>query len=107
MLNASQEAVLSQLFLAYRASHRHADDDVAKAWHGWIRKNLNDNKDNPLEGRYSLRLVYDWSSYRLSTVVAIPLILSLVIGTWYMMGPGDVVTAWTLALYIVTAAAGR
>ncbi len=72
-----------------------------------MHKNLNDGKDNPLEGRYSLQLIYDWSSYRLSTVVALPLLLSLAIGFWYMNGQGDVVTAWTLALYIVTAAAGK
>lgn len=107
MLNSSQEAVLAQLFYAYNASYRHADDDVARAWYGWVFKNLNDCKENPLEGRYSLQLLYDWSSYRLSTIVAIPVILSLAIGTWYMMGQGDVVTAWTLALYIVTTAAGE
>jgi hypothetical protein len=106
-LNASQEAVLSQLFLAYSASYRHADGDVARAWQGWVHKNLNNSKNNPLEGRYSLQLIYDWSSYRLSAVVSIPLLLSLAIGTWYMMGQGDVVTSWTLALYIVTAAAGE
>jgi hypothetical protein len=106
-LNASQEAVLSQLFLAYSASYRHADGDVARAWQGWVHKNLNNSKNNPLEGRYSLQLIYDWSSYRLSAVVSIPLLLSLAIGTWYMMGHGDVVTSWTLALYIVTAAAGE
>ena len=106
-LNASQEAVLSQLFLAYKASYRHADQDVAQAWEGWVRKNLNDSKDNPLEGRYSLQLMYDWSSYRLSTVVAVPLLLSLAIGFWFMNGQGDVVTAWTISLYIVTAAAGE
>ncbi|KAL5321700.1 hypothetical protein ACEPPN_009660 [Leptodophora sp. 'Broadleaf-Isolate-01'] len=104
-LNASQEAVLSQLFLAYKASYRHADQDVAQAWEGWVRKNLNDSKDNPLEGRYSLQLMYDWSSYRLSTVVAVPLLLSLAIGFWFMNGQGDVVSAWTISLYIVTAAA--
>lgn len=98
---------MSQLFLAYQASYRHSDDDVARAWQGWVYKNLNDGKNNPLEGRYSLQLIYEWSSYRLSFVVSMPLILSLVIGTWYMMGHGDVVTAWTLALYIVTAAAGK
>jgi hypothetical protein len=107
VLNSSQEAVLAQLFYAYNASYRHADDDVARAWYGWVFKNLNDCKENPLEGRYSLQLLYDWSSYRLSTIVAIPVILSLAIGTWYMMGQGDVVTAWTLALYIVTTAAGE
>ncbi|KAN0112929.1 hypothetical protein V8E51_005880 [Hyaloscypha variabilis] len=105
ILNSSQEGVLAQLFFAYKASYRHADDDVTRAWYGWVAKNLNDGKENPLEGRYSLQLLYDWSSYRLSTVVAIPVILSLAIGTWYMMGQGDVVTAWTLALYIVTTAA--
>ncbi|KUJ18252.1 uncharacterized protein LY89DRAFT_583188 [Mollisia scopiformis] len=105
ILNASQEAVLSQMYLAYNASYRHHDEDVARAWQGWVYKNLNDCKNNPLEGRYSLQLIYDWSSYRLSTVVAIPLLLSLAIGFWYMNGRGDVVTAWTLALYIVTAAA--
>ncbi|KAK0108926.1 hypothetical protein ONS96_002763 [Cadophora gregata f. sp. sojae] len=104
-LNASQEAVLSQLFLAYKASRHHADPDVAQAWEGWVRKNLNDNKENPLEGRYSLRLIYDWSSHRLSTVVAIPIFLSLAIGFWFMQYHGDVVAAWTLSLYIVTAAA--
>ncbi len=31
----------------------------------------------------------------------------MAIGFWYMNGPGDVITAWTLALYIVTAAAGK
>jgi hypothetical protein len=107
VLNSSQEAVLAQLFYAYKASHRHADADVARAWQGWVDKNLNDSKNNPLEGRYSLQLLYDWSSFRLSTIVAIPVILSLVIGAWYMNGHGDVVTAWTLALYIVTTAAGE
>lgn len=72
-----------------------------------MHKNLNDSKNNPLEGEYSLQLVYDWSSYRLVSVIAIPLLLSLIIGAWYMNGQGDVVTAWTLALYIVTAAAGK
>lgn len=77
-----------------------------------MHKNLNDGKihpgkNNPLEGEYSLQLMYDWSSYRLVAIIAIPLLLSLAIGGWYMNGHGDVVTAWTLALYIVTAAAGR
>lgn len=71
-----------------------------------MQKNLNHSKDNPLEGRYSLQLIYDWSSYRLAMIVAIPLLLSIAIGFWYME-IGDVVTAWTLALYIVTAAAGK
>jgi hypothetical protein len=71
-----------------------------------VQKNLNNGKNNPLEGRYSLQLIYDWSSYRLALVVVIPLLMSIAIGFWYMT-VGDVVTAWTLALYIVTAAAGE
>ena len=107
-LDSSQKAVLAKFFLAYKASKRHSDEAVARAWQGWVHKNLNSNKNNPLEGRYSLELVYDWSSYRLSLVVAVPLVLSFVIGVWYMLTPGgDVVTAWTLAMYIVAAAAGR
>lgn len=34
------------------------------------------------------------------------LILSLVIGTWYMQSTGDVQTAWTISSYSVTAAGG-
>ena len=107
ILNPSQKAIMSQFFLAYRASYRHSDDTVAKAWQGWVHKNLNGSSDNPLEGRYSLQLLYDWSSFRLSFVVVVPLLMSLVIGLWYMIQKGDVVTAWTIALYIVTAAAGE
>jgi hypothetical protein len=99
LLTASQKAVLSQFYLAHNASRRHSDDTVAKAWQGWVKKNLNANSDNPLEGRYSLQLIYDWSSHRLTAIVAIPLLLSLAIGFWYMNnGEGDVITAWTLAL---------
>jgi hypothetical protein len=74
---------------------------------GWVQKNLNDNKDNPLEGRYSVQLIYDWSSYRLIITFCVPLLLSLVLGFWYMAKTGDVVTAWTISLYVVTAAAGK
>ena len=95
------------MFLAYQASNRHSDDTVSIAWMGWVQKNLNDNKDNPLEGRYSLQLIYSWSSYRLVFTFAVPLILSLVLGFWYMAKTGDVVTAWTISLYVVTAAAGK
>jgi hypothetical protein len=98
--------ILCQFYLAYQASYRHSDATVARAWQGWVQDNLNEGKDNPLEGRYSLQLIYDWSSYRLTFIVVIPLLLSIGIGFWYQT-VGDVVTAWTLALYIVTAAAGK
>ena len=98
---------MAQFYLAYRASYRHSDDTVAKAWQGWVHRNLNDCKNNPLEGRYSVHLIYDWSSYRLTFTFAVPLILSLALGIWYMVKTGDVTTAWTISLYVVTAAAGK
>jgi len=70
-----------------------------------VQKNLNDDKNNPLEGRHSVQLIYDWSSYRLTITFAVPLLLSLILGFWYMYKTGDVVTAWTISLYVVTAAA--
>jgi len=70
-----------------------------------VQKNLNDDKNNPLEGRHSVQLIYDWSSYRLTITFAVPLLLSLILGFWYMSKTGDVVTAWTISLYVVTAAA--
>jgi hypothetical protein len=116
-LSISQQAILSQFFLAYRASHRHADDTVAKAWYGWVQKNLNVNKnnetklivskENPFEGRYSVQLIYEWSSYRLTIIFAVPLLLSLLLGFWLMVQTHDIVTAWTVSLYVVTAAAGK
>lgn len=88
------------------------DEDVGEAWMKWVGSNLNGGKEEtgeeaggPLEGRWSLELVYDWCPYRLSAVVITPLLLSLIVGVWYMRSNGDVITAWTLALYIVTAAA--
>lgn len=54
-----------------------------------------------------MQLIYEWSSYRLCVIVIVPLLLSFVLGLWYMLKTGDVVTAWTIALYIVTAAAGK
>ncbi|RDL39264.1 uncharacterized protein BP5553_03604 [Venustampulla echinocandica] len=105
ILNTSQESVLSQFFLAYKVSNRHADDAVAIAWQKWVYKNLNGCKNNPLEGRYSLELIYGWSSYRLGAVVGIPLLLSFAIPVWYMVAIEDVITAWTIGIYIVTAAA--
>jgi hypothetical protein len=86
---------MSQFFVAYKASHRHPDDTVAKSWQGWVQKNLNDDKSNPLEGRYAVQLIYDWSSYRLTVTFAVPLLLSLILQFWYMAKTEVVVIAWT------------
>ena len=72
----------------------------------WIQKNLNENK-LPLEGKYSLELVYGWSPLRLSILVIFPVILSFGVGLGYMLETGDAGGAWTIASYVVTAAGGK
>ena len=90
---------------------------MTQAWGNWIYENLNGGSHDPLgngssksldlEGDLSLELIYSWSALRLSFVVAVPLLLSLAIGIWYMKATGDVVGAWTVSLYVVTSAAGK
>ncbi|KAF5875302.1 uncharacterized protein Bfra_003757 [Botrytis fragariae] len=125
-LKEEEKMVLRKFYAAYKVKRRSIpwfgrgewDEDLGRAWLGWVEKSLNEGshkKDGkgesakrakgPLEGRWSLELVYDWCPYRLSAVVITPLLLSLIVGTWFMAVTGDVITAWTLALYIVTAAA--
>ncbi|TGO60330.1 hypothetical protein BCON_0036g00200 [Botryotinia convoluta] len=124
-LKEEEKMVLRKFYAAYKVRRSvpwfgrgEWDEDVERAWLGWVEKSLNDGSDRkdgkegsaerakgPLEGRWSLELVYDWCPYRLSAVVITPLLLSLIVGTWFMAVTGDVITAWTLALYIVTAAA--
>ncbi|ESZ90068.1 hypothetical protein SBOR_9556 [Sclerotinia borealis F-4128] len=122
ILGEEEKMVLRRFFAAFRdkggrglglgVRREEWDEDVGRAWMGWVVSNMNGGMEGsgqgaggPLEGRWSLELVYDWCPYRLSAVVITPLLLSLVVGTWYMEAGGDVITAWTLALYIVTAAA--
>lgn len=70
--------VLRKFYAAYKLKRRSIpwfgkgewDQDVGKAWLGWVEKSLNEGKDGkegsaegakgPLEGRWSLELVYDW-----------------------------------------------
>jgi len=98
---------MASLYLTYRSSKHHHDLDVAKGWTGWIEKNLNDSNDRPLEGKYSLELKYRWSPTRLTLVVTLPVLLSLTVGLGYMIKTGDVITAWTISIYVVTAAGGK
>ncbi|KAB8288214.1 hypothetical protein EYC80_010217 [Monilinia laxa] len=122
ILREEEKMVLRRFFAAYRdrggmgwmgkIGREEWDEDVGRAWMRWVAENLNGGRETsgegaggPLEGRWSLELVYDWCPYRLSAVVITPLLLSLIVGFWYMETNGDVITAWTLALYIVTAAA--
>ena len=93
--------------LAYKASHRHPDEDVTTTWTKWVQKELNGDNPIMLEGKYSLELIYSWSAVRLSVAVVTPTLFSLIVGLSYMIKTGDVSTAWTISSYIVTAAGGK
>jgi hypothetical protein len=106
-LTPQNKSTLSSLFHAYQASKHHHDPDIAKEWTRWIEKNFNNSNGRPLEGKYSLELKYQWSPARLTTAVLLPVTFSLVVGLGYMIKTGDVITAWTISIYIVTAAGGK
>jgi hypothetical protein len=98
---------MSHFIVAYKASYRHPDADVAKAWAAWVQKELNANSLIMFEGKYSLELIYSWSAVRLSVAVITPTLFSFAVGLGYMIKTGDVSTAWTISSYIVTAAGGK
>lgn len=101
---------LVELYRNYRTEKR----DYQGRWMNWIHKNFNNNSVNPEDGKYALQLLLRWSPLKLVIWASIPIIFSLVIGLWYMISPhpGEdyvavVQTAWTIASYIVTTAAGK
>jgi hypothetical protein len=98
---------MSHFIVAYKASLRHPDPDIAKAWTEWVQRELNANNIIMFEGRYSLELIYSWSGVRLSVAVVTPTLFSFAVGLGYMIKTGDVSTAWTISSYIVTAAGGK
>jgi hypothetical protein len=105
-LSEQHARTLSHFFRAYQESRWHPDEDVSKAWTAWIQKNLNANKV-PMEGKYSLELVYDWSPFRVSVLLLFPVLFSFGTGLGYMLKTGDVSTAWTISSYVVAAAGGK
>jgi len=60
-----------------------------------------------LEDKYSLELKYQWSPTRLTIAVLLPVSFSLAVGLGYMIKTRDVITAWTISVYIMTAAGGK
>ena len=94
--------------------------DVQDRWRRWIAEGFNagdvDRRHgNGVEGRptYGLRLVLKWSVPKLIGWGLTPVILSLVVGFWYMIAvDGDdrvaiVQTAWTISSYIISTAGGK
>ncbi|ERF71211.1 hypothetical protein EPUS_07894 [Endocarpon pusillum Z07020] len=102
-LSNQHASTLSHFFRAYQTSRWHPDKDVSNAWTAWVQKNLNANNE-PIEGKYSLELVYNWSPVRLSVLVLFPVLFSFGTGMLYMLKTGDVSTAWTISSYVVTTA---
>ncbi|KAF4428927.1 hypothetical protein F53441_14040 [Fusarium austroafricanum] len=82
---------------------------ISLAWSDWIHRTLNNSSLDVLQGQYAIELVLDWSVMRISTVVLLPVLLSLGIGLWlnssHWTDLATIQTAWGTASYIVTAGA--
>ncbi|KIW77438.1 hypothetical protein Z517_09884 [Fonsecaea pedrosoi CBS 271.37] len=110
-IDRQTEAALAELYTAYR----HDWHDKDNMWRGWIHHFFNEGDRFPDRGRYALQLVLSWSIRKILIWSATPLLLSLVIGFWYMYKPREpgsdpvaiTQTAWTISSYIVTTAGGE
>jgi hypothetical protein len=87
-------------------------EDYGDRWMNWIHTEFNNNDNDRRNGKYLLQLIQGRSVPKLILWVITPIVLSLVIGVWYMLTPqpGEdyvavVQTTWTIASYIVTSAA--
>jgi hypothetical protein len=109
-LDRATELALAELYHAYRSNRRDKDG----YWKRWIHHFFNEGDRSPEKGRYALRFVPTWSVRKILLFSFVPIVLSLVIGFWYMFTSHDpqsdrvaiVQTAWTIASYIVTTAGG-
>jgi len=117
-LTDHEEQILIQLTKAYKSWQRH--DNMNEKWMEWIHTNLNDSCNKTMTpyspfrfpeersptSHLSLEIILGWSAIRISLVVLIPVILSLIIGIWFQSRNWTdlttIQTAWTIASYIVT-----
>jgi hypothetical protein len=84
---------------------------IADKWTDWIRETINSGSNDPLTGAdgnaLSIELVLDWSAFRISVVIVLPTLLSLVIGIWFNSRDWNdlttIQTAWGIASYVATA----
>ncbi|KAK4444187.1 hypothetical protein QBC34DRAFT_442697 [Podospora aff. communis PSN243] len=88
--------------------HAHIKDPGAEQYlralyQDWIMENLNRGNPQPVPNSYSIRLVLRWDIYRITFAIMLPVLLSIVAGVMYQQLTEDVQTAWTIALYAVTA----
>ncbi|KAK3303020.1 uncharacterized protein B0T15DRAFT_261431 [Chaetomium strumarium] len=102
------QRILNDLYRDYSGTH-----DPGDRWLTWVRQELNAGVLDPEVGEYALRLLLRWSATKIVFWVMSPVVLSLVIALWYMYRPRGpeadevavIQTAWTIASYIITAAA--
>ncbi|KAF8241844.1 hypothetical protein K440DRAFT_208150 [Wilcoxina mikolae CBS 423.85] len=92
-LDTRKQQIVNQIYYEYMMAVNR------DAWIEWIW-------DTITTRNLSIELILGWSVARISVVVSFPVILSFVIGMWYMKATGDVQTAWTIASYVVTAVEG-
>jgi len=109
-LNRRNEEILDELAEAYQNSAG-LDFRSGEAWRKWVCRNLNDKGHNPRETcetcGYSLECYFSYSPRRIAFAILVPLLISIATGISYQVKTGDVQTAWSIASYIVTAAAGN
>ncbi|KAK4235083.1 hypothetical protein C8A03DRAFT_37090 [Achaetomium macrosporum] len=108
------QRILNDLYRDYSSARRDSSaHGLDERWLTWVRQELNAGVKDPDAGEYALRLVLRWSAAKIVFWVVSPVVLSLVIAFWYMYKPRGpeadevavVQTAWTIASYIITAAA--
>jgi hypothetical protein len=120
-LHPETERTLALLFPDYRDTysndlHWNLSSDVCPSvtkWVKWIRRDLNADSPNSEEGKYAIELRLNWSAPKFLFWGVSPVLLSLAFGLAYAFKPlpagGDHIavlqTSWTIASYIVTAAA--
>jgi hypothetical protein len=106
-IDSRTEATMASMFADYAS----VKIDYEDRWHIWVQNNFNNRAGKTSDGHLALQLVLRWFIKKMMAYIAFPIILSLVIGLWYMQKPGDRdsvnQTAWTITSYIITTAGGE
>jgi hypothetical protein len=100
---------LHLLFRAYKSWWN--SDRIGEGWTRWIHKTINNSSTDPradADGNsLSIEVVMGWSPFRISVVILLPTLLSLVIGIWFNSRDWNdlstIQTAWGIASYVATA----
>lgn len=100
---------LRLLLLAYKSWWN--SDRVGVGWTNWIHKTINNNSSDPPANSdgtaLSIEVVLGWSAVRISVVILLPTVLSLVIGLWFNSRDWNdlstIQSAWGIASYVATA----